>query len=117
MNPFAIFLVMWTISIPVLGLIALVIWFKRLRTLLPVWRSASLSAVLMNWGWFLWLARAGEIGGFGSHDLTTRSADQYLLIPLVAIGTSFALKSNSRLFAIACSFLMFTLWGGSEMVA
>jgi len=115
------FLAAWALSVPILSIAALVLWFKRLRAELPLWRSAvgvaTLFVLLGNWVWFLWLACVGEIGGFGTHFLTTRSADEYLLIPLAAIVTSVALKSKSRALAVVASFLMFALWGGSEMVA
>jgi len=100
---------------------AFVVWFRSLRVGLPGWRSAlgvaSILAILASWGWFLRLAYSGAIGGFGTHYMTTRSADRYLLCALVSVGASFSLRASSRIFAIVSSFLMTALWIGSEMVA
>jgi hypothetical protein len=116
-----IFLAVWVLSVPLLGVVALVVWFKRHRSNLPLWRNAlglgSVAAVGVNWAWFLFLTYCGQIGGFGTHYMTTRSADRYLLVPLAAILASFALKGKSRVLAALSAFLMFALWGGSEMVA
>jgi hypothetical protein len=121
MNVRAIVFVIWVISIPPLGIIALRLWVRRLRSDLPFWRSAlgvaSVVAVVLNWFWFLWLAYTGEIGGFGTHYMTTRSADRYLTVALAAFVASFALRSSSRVLAAIASFLMFALWSGSELVA
>jgi hypothetical protein len=76
-----------------------------------------MSAVFANWVLFLYLAYVGQIGGFGTHYMTTRSADLYLIAALGTFVASFALKSKSRALAAIASFLMFTLWGGSELVA
>jgi hypothetical protein len=71
----------------------------------------------MDWAWFLFLAYRCQIGGFGTHYLTTRSADIFLLISLAALVAAFALKGATRGFAILSAFLMVALWVGSEMVA
>ena len=111
----------WMISIPVLGVSALVLWFKRLRSGLSTWRSivgtASVAVVLTSWVLFVWMAHAGQIGGFGSHYMTARVVDRYLLISLGTLATSFALASWSRATAVTASLLMFALWGASELVA
>jgi hypothetical protein len=116
-----IFLAVWVFSIPLLGLIALVVWFKKLRSDLPLWRSAlgfiSVVAVGANWALFLFLAYCGQIGGFGTHYMTTQSADRYLMVAVAAIPASFAFKGESRILGLLSAFLMFALWGGSEMVA
>jgi hypothetical protein len=111
----------WMLAIPLSGLVALFLWFRRLRGDLPWWRSVvgvlAICTAVANWLWFLWLAKSGEIGGFGTHYMTTRSASRYSLIALGTIGASLALKSRSRAFAVASSGLLFALWGGSQMVA
>jgi hypothetical protein len=116
-----VFLAVWALSVPLLGLFALVVWFKRFRSDLPLWRNAlglvSVVAVGVNWAWFLFLAYCGQIGGFGTHYMTTRSADRYVLVARAAIPASFAFKGKSRFLALLSALLMFALWGGSEMVA
>jgi hypothetical protein len=116
-----ILLAIWMLSVPILELVVLVVWLKRLRSELPFWRStlglASVFAVLVNWVWFLLLSYSGQIGGFGTHQLTSRSVDRYLWVVLAAIPASLALKQKSRILAAFAAFLMFALWGGSEMVA
>ena len=111
----------WLLSVPVLGCMAIVAWFRSLRGALPPWRSAlgiaGISAILGSWAWFLRLAYSGEIGGFGTHYMTTRSADRYLIYALVSVVASFSLKASSRVFAMISSILMTALWCGSEMVA
>jgi hypothetical protein len=121
MHVLGILLAIWVLSIPVLGAVGLLLWCKRLRSELPFWRNvvgvASVTAVLANWFLFLWLAYRGQIGGFGTHYMTTRSADLYLLAALGAFAASFALRSKSRTLAVIASFLMLALWSGSELVA
>ena len=116
-----VFMLAWMLAIPASGIVAFVVWFKHLRIVLPWWRSvigiAAIFAVIANWLWFIWLANAGQIGGFGTHYMTTRSADRYVLIALATIGASLALRARSRAFAVISSVLLFALWGGSEMVA
>jgi hypothetical protein len=121
MRVLGILLTIWWISIPMLEIVAFLFWLRRLRDELPFWRNAlgvaSVAAVLVNWFLFLWMAYAGQIGGFGTHYMTARSVDRYLMVALSAFATSFALKSRSRTLAAIASFLMFALWGGSELVA
>lgn len=74
------------------------------------------AAVLANWLLFIAFAGAGQIGGFGSHYMTTRLADVFLLASLlVLIASIFAYVGRWQL--SLASFLMLTLWVGSEMVA
>ena len=117
----AIFLAVWVLAVPVLGITGLVLWLKTPRLELPVWRNAlgvfSIVSVVADWAWFLFLAYRGQIGGFGTHYLTTRSADLFLLLALAGLGAAFALKRGSRGCALLSAFLMLALWGGSEMVA
>lgn len=91
----AILLATWVVSVPALGVVAFVLWFRRLRAEMPFWRSAlglaTLTAVLANWVCFLWLACIGEIGGFGTHFITTRSLiDTFwcLSLPLARLSLS-----------------------------
>jgi len=117
----AIFLGVWVLAVPALGITALVLWLKRSRSELPSWRHTlgvfSVISVVANWVWFLCLAYRGEIGGFGTHFMTTRSADLGLLAALVGLIAAFALKRGSRGFALLSAFLVLALWAGSEMVA
>jgi len=121
MKVLGILLMVWVILVPVLGITAFVLWLRRTRAGLPVWRNVlgvtSVVAVLLNWILFLWLAWVGQIGGFGTHYMTTRSADEFSMITLGAFAMSFFLRSKSRVFATIASALMFALWGGAELVA
>jgi len=117
----AIFLGVWVLAVSVLGITGLVLWLEGSRSELPFWRNAlsafSIISVIADWAWFLFLAYRGQIGGFGTHYLTTRSADLYLLFALAGLLAAFALKRGSRGCALLSAFLMLALWGGSEMVA
>jgi len=117
----AIFFAVWVLAVSVLGITGLVLWLKGSRSELPFWRNAlsafSIISVIADWAWFLFLAYRGQIGGFGTHYLTTRSADLYLLFALAGLLAAFALKRGSRGCALLSAFLMLALWGGSEMVA
>jgi hypothetical protein len=46
----------WVLSVSTFGVIAFLMWFKHLRTELPLRRSAlgvsSIGGVLMSWVWF-----------------------------------------------------------------
>jgi len=117
----AIFLAVWVLAVPALGITGLMLWLKSSRSELPLWRNAlgvfSVISVVANWAWFLFLAYRGQIGGFGTHYLTTRSADLYLLVALAGLIAASALKRRSRGCALLSAFLMLALWGASEMVA
>src|SRR5260370_37476137 len=116
-----IFLAVWVLAVPALGITGLVLWLRSYRSELPLWRNALgvffIISVVADWAWFLFLAYRGQIGGFGTHYLTTRSADLCLLIALAGLVAAFALKRGSRGCALLSAFLMLALWGGSEMVA
>jgi hypothetical protein len=58
----------------------------------------------------------GQIGGFGSHYMTTRLADIFLLVSLGILIASFLAYVGRWQLSLA-SFLMLALWMGSEMVA
>jgi hypothetical protein len=117
----AIFLAVWVLAVPAVGITGLVLWLKSCHSELPLWRNAlgvfSIISVIADWAWFLFLGHRGQIGGFGTHYLTTRSADLHLMIALAGLIAAFALKTGSRGCALLSAFLMLALWGGSEMVA
>jgi hypothetical protein len=70
----------------------------------------------MNWLAFLAFMFAGQIGGFGSHYMTTRLADWFLLFSIAVLIASFiAYVGRWQLFL--ASLLVLALWVGSEMVA
>jgi|SRR5450631_2715472 len=96
----AIFLAVWVLAVPALGITGLVLLLKSYRSELPLWRNTlgafSIISVIADWAWFLFLAYRGQIGGFGTRYLTTRSADLYLPVALAGMVAAFALKSGSR---------------------
>ena len=55
-----------------------------------MWPAAVALAVLANWILFLAFVAAGQIGGFGTHYITTRLADWFLLISLLLFVGSIA---------------------------
>ncbi|SRR6266536_3797112 len=65
---------------------------------------------------FVLFSAAGQIGGFGSHYVTTRLADWLLLASLIVLVISVAGKVAKGKLALA-SLLVLALWFGSEMVA
>jgi hypothetical protein len=86
---------------------------KGLKAGLPV---AVAAAVLANWVLFIAFAVTGQIGGFGSHYMTTRLANVFLLASLlVLIAAIFAYVGRWQL--SLASMLVFALWVGSELVA
>jgi hypothetical protein len=72
----------WLLSPPVLTLLAVRQWRgeKRPLGLKAVWPVLVAAAVLTNWLLFALCLFAGQIGGFGSHYMTTRLADVFLLV-------------------------------------
>ena len=74
------------------------------------------AAVLANWVLFITFLAAGQIGGFGSHYLTTRLADGFLLVSLLLLVASIVAYVGKWQLSLA-SALMLALWVGSEMVA
>jgi len=116
-----IFLAVSVLAVPALGITGFMLWLKSSRSELPLWRNAlgllSIGSIVANWVWFLVLACRGEIGGFGTHYLTTRSAGYGLLAALVGLLAAFTLKKQSRVCALLSAFLLIVLWAGSEMVA
>lgn len=71
-----------------------------------------ITLIVADWTWFLFLAYRGQIGGFGTHYMTTRSADLYLLIALASLIAAFALKRWSRGCALLSAFLMLAFGAG-----
>jgi len=76
----------------------------------------ALALLLGIWFSFILLFAIGQIGGFGTHYLTTRSADWFLLGSLTVLVISITSKVAKGKLALA-SLLVFALWFGSEMVA
>ena len=74
------------------------------------------SAVLLNWLLFLAFLFAGQVGGFGSHYMTTRLADWFLLLSLVVLIASMIAYVGRWQLSLA-SVLVLALWVGSEIVA
>lgn len=108
----------WLLSPPVLAVLALRSWRRRQR---PVgwkasWPFATAVAVLANWLLFITFIFSGQIGGFGSHYMTTRLADMFLLVSLLVLIASFLAYVGRWQLSLA-SVLMLALWVGSEMVA
>jgi hypothetical protein len=109
---------LWALSPPALAVLSLREWKKTnepdLRTkILPMLAAMG---VLFVWSCFVVLLFKGEIGGFGSHYVTTRSADWFLLISLLVIAISIASRVAKGKLAFA-GLLVLALWMGAEMVA
>jgi len=68
------------------------------------------------WCSFVLFSVVGQIGGFGTHYVTTRLADWFLLGSLTVFVISVASKVAKGKLVLA-SLLVFALWFGSEMVA
>jgi hypothetical protein len=108
----------WLLSPPIFVVHALRLWRRGPR---PVGWKARLpftvaAAVLLNWLLFITFVFVGQIGGFGSHYMTTRLADVFLLVSLLVLIASFLTYTGRWALSLA-SFLMLALWVGSEMVA
>ena len=115
------FMLVWTLSIPALGVFAARSWLRDPRFQLSLWRKAlgvmSIVQLVISWLSFVALSILGQIGGFGSHFTTTRLADLFLLISLSAAFTGIALKKSPRLATMSAGVLVTALWFGSEVVA
>jgi len=112
--------VLWILAPPVFIALALREW-KRVSKggasgLRAVWPAAVALAVLANWILFLAFVAAGQIGGFGTHYITTRLADWFLLISLLLFVGSIAANVARGKLSLA-SLLILALWAGSELVA
>ena len=108
----------WLLSPPVLATFAAMRWRRGERRggWKGVWPLVSASAVLMNWLGFLAFLFAGQIGGFGSHYMTSRLADWFLLFSIAALIASL-IAYVGRWQLVLASLLVLALWVGSEMVA
>jgi hypothetical protein len=108
----------WLLAPPVLVTLAVLRWKRREREYgwKGVWPIIAASAVLVNWLLFLALLFAGQIGGFGSHYMTARIADWFLLLSLAVLIASLIARAGRWQLSLA-SLLVLALWVGSEMVA
>jgi len=108
----------WLLSPPFLAVVALRSWKRGERPVgwKATWALVTAVAVLANWLLFTTFIFAGQIGGFGSHYMTTRLADTFLVLSLVVLAASFLAYVGRWELSLA-SFLMLALWVGSEMVA
>jgi hypothetical protein len=111
----------WVLSIPILAAMAFYVWIRYQRTDLPAWRGVtgicSTLGVTLSWYWFLAMCRSGQIGGFGTHDLTNRSAETYFWLTGGIVALSLAFKQKSRMLAVSSGLLQMALWAGSLLVA
>jgi len=110
--------VIWALAPAVLIALAIRDWRKADGTgprtrVMPV---AVALAVLVDWAVFLLLLARGFIGGFGTHYVTTRLANWFVVGSLVLLGVAVATKVARGKLALA-SLLVFALWVGSEIVA
>jgi len=108
----------WLLSPPVLATLAVMRWRRGERRAgwQGVWPIVAASAVLLNWLLFLTFLFAGQVGGFGSHYMTTRLADWFLLLALAVLIASVIAHAGRWQLSLA-SVLVLALWVGSEMVA
>jgi hypothetical protein len=109
---------MWLLSPPFLAVLAMRLWKRRERPIgwKAAWPLITAAAVLANWVLFVAFVLAGQIGGFGSHYMTTRLADVFLLASVVVLIASILAYVGRWQLSLA-STLMLALWVGSEMVA
>jgi hypothetical protein len=108
----------WLLSPAVLAALAALRWRRGERGTgwKGVWPIVAASAVLMNWLLFLGFLFAGQIGGFGSHYMTTRLADWFLLLSFAVLIASLIARVCRWQLSLA-SVLVLALWVGSEIVA
>jgi hypothetical protein len=111
----------WAFSVPIFALLAFGTWLKRSRGDLQRSRSllgmVSLLIVFASRLSFGRLAYCGQIGGFGTHYMTLRASDTFLLVTFFAAMGCGAFRGKTRIFAVLAGFLMVGLWPGAEMVA
>lgn len=108
----------WLLSPPFLAVVALRSWKRTQRPVgwRATWPLVTAVAVLANWLLFITFIFTGQIGGFGSHYMTTRLADTFLLLSLIVLAASFLAYVGRWQLSLA-SFFMLALWVGSELVA
>jgi hypothetical protein len=82
------------------------------RLVLPAVASAS----FLNWASFILLLTRGSIGGFGTHYMTTRIANWFMLYSFALLLIGVAVKVARGKIALANALLL-ALWVGSEVVA
>jgi hypothetical protein len=109
---------LWLLSPPVLVVFALRKWkgeshATKRGVLLPLLVSV---AVLSSWVLFVGFFCAGQLGGFGTHYMTTRLADIFVLFSILVVIAS-AATIPGRWQLLSASVLVLGLWFGSEMVA
>jgi len=109
---------LWLLSPPVLAIFALRLWKRKERPIgwKAAWPLVTAAAVLANWFLFIAFVLTGQIGGFGSHYMTTRLADVFLLVSVLVLIASILAYVGRWQLSLA-STLMLALWVGSEMVA
>jgi hypothetical protein len=109
---------MWLLSPPFLAIFVLRLWKQKERPIgwKAAWPLITAAAVLANWVLFIAFVLAGQIGGFGSHYMTTRLADVFLLVSVLVLIASILAYVGRWQLSLA-STLMLALWVGSEMVA
>ena len=103
-----------------LGFRASWVWFVRERNSLGAWRgtagSVAISFILLDCFYFIALFCKGDIGGFGTHYITTRAVGWYLLASLDATASSLITRGESQREALVAG-LITALWFGSGFVA
>lgn len=80
------------------------------------WPVIIAVAILTNWTLFVALLAAGQIGGFGTHYVTTRLADWFLIVSALLLAGSLVANVAKGKLSLA-SALVLALWVGSELVA
>jgi len=108
----------WVFSPPLLCVLAIRRSLPRSSSTTVRRVLAPVLAVLIfaDWVAFVVTFFRGNIGGFGSHYLTTRSADSFLIASLGLVVMSPAAGLARGKLKVA-SFLVFALWFGSAIVA
>lgn len=105
----------------VLGVRASWVWLLRGRNGVTNWRatagSVAISLVLLDCLWFVFLFCKGEIGGFGTHYMTTRMVGWYFLASIVATASAWLVKGESRWETLIAGTLTTAPWFGSGLVA
>jgi hypothetical protein len=115
------FIIVVSILALTLGIRASWVWFMRERADVTRARrtagSVAIGLLLLNCCYFALLLCKGQIGGFGTHYITTRMVDWYLLGSMGVTATSWLTKGESRREALIAGALATVLWFGSELVA
>lgn len=105
----------------VLGIRASWVWLLRGRNLVPPWRgtmgSVAISLVILDCLVFVRLFCFGQIGGFGTHYMTTRMVGWYLLASIAITSGAALVKGESRWETFMAGLLTTGLWFGSGFVA